>query len=262
MKAGLIAALVLLATAPAAFAVLRDPVPMRPSFPPVWAQHRAVAAAYRRGEPVYCGGGRGDAVALTFDDGPGPYTERILGELRAYGAHATFFLVGNRLRYWPEAARDETRLGTVGNHTWSHPTLTKMRSWLVWLEVLRTQYAVAQEVGWKPRLLRIPYARHDARTDRIVHGLGLVEVFWDVDARDDVPNARVSNVVANVERGLRPGAIVILHDIHPWTADALPQILQAISDRGLRAVSVPELLALDPPQPGHGCPYGPVSSGD
>jgi peptidoglycan/xylan/chitin deacetylase (PgdA/CDA1 family) len=262
MKPALIAALVSLAVVPAALAAFVEPVPLRVPSVPVWEQHRAVAAALRSGEPVYCGGGQSNAVALTFDDGPGPYTEQILAELRAAGAHATFFLVGNRIRYWPQAARDEARLGALGNHTWSHPRLTLMRSWLVWLELLRTQYAVAQDVGWKPRLMRVPYARHDARTDAIARRLGLLEVFWDVDSRDDVPNARVADVVRNVERGLRPGAIVILHDIHPWTAAALPAILAAIRERGLRAVSVPELLALDPPTPGAGCPYGAVTTGD
>jgi peptidoglycan/xylan/chitin deacetylase (PgdA/CDA1 family) len=137
-----------------------------------------------------------------------------------------------------------------------------MKSWLVWLELLRTQYTVSQADGSMPKLFRVPYARHDARVDRIARSLGLLEVFWDVDARDDVPNPRVSTIVRTVERGLRPGAIVIMHDIHPWTAEALPQILRAITLRGLRAVSVPELLALDPPRRGQGCPYAPVGGGD
>ena len=239
----------------AALALFVFPAPQRAAFPTAAEQHRAVAAALGRGEPVYCGGSHGDAVALTFDDGPGPYTAAVLAELRAAGAHATFFLVGNRLRYWPRAARAETRVGAVGNHTWSHPPLTKRRSWLVWLELLRTQYAVAQEVGRKPAMFRVPYALHTSRVDAIARSMGLLEVFWDVDARDDVPNAKVNDVVRNVERGLRPGAIVELHDIHPWTAAALPRILDAIAARGLRAVSVPELLALDPPTPHQGCPY-------
>jgi peptidoglycan/xylan/chitin deacetylase (PgdA/CDA1 family) len=259
MKTALIAALLLAAVVPAAFAAFREPIPHVPLYPSAWQQHRAVADALAGGEAVYCGGGSGNAVALTFDDGPGPYTEQILSELRAAGAHATFFLVGNRLQYWPELAREETLVGTVGNHTWSHPPLTQRPDWIVWLELMRTQYAVAQEVGWKPRLVRVPYALHSAATDAIVRKLGLVEVFWDVDSRDDVPNARVADVVRNVTRGLRPGAIVILHDIHPWTARALPQILAAIGARGLRAVSVPELLALDPPNAGGHCPYAPVA---
>ena len=258
MKTALVAALALVAFVPAAHAMERGPEPADVPHPTAAQQQRAIAALVRRGEPVYCGGPGGNAVALTFDDGPGPYTEQILSELRTAGAHATFFLVGNRLQYWPHAARDDARLGAVGNHTWSHPPLSKRRSWLVWLELMRTQYAIARDVGRTPALFRVPYALHTASVDAIARRLGLLEVFWDVDARDDVPNAKVKDVVRNVERGLRPGAIVELHDMHPWTVAAVPQILSAIVARGLRPVSVPELLALDPPAPHQGCPYGPV----
>jgi peptidoglycan/xylan/chitin deacetylase (PgdA/CDA1 family) len=256
MKATLIAALVLLAVSQAALAAYRPPEPVLVPLPSAAEQNSAVARALASGAPVYCGGEAGTAVALTFDDGPGPYTAQIVEELRAAGAHATFFLVGNRLRYWPDAAREETQIGAVGNHSWSHPMLPQLQSWLVWLEVMRTQYAIAQDVGRQPRLFRVPYAEHTKATDAIVRKLGLLEVFWDVDARDDVPNAKPAVVLRNVVRGLRPGAIVVMHDIHPWTAQALPKILDAIHARGLRAVSVPELLALDPPS--GGCPYAPV----
>jgi peptidoglycan/xylan/chitin deacetylase (PgdA/CDA1 family) len=257
MKAALIAALVLLALTQAALAAYRPPEPVLVPLPSAAEQSRAVAHALASGAPVYCGGPGGNAVALTFDDGPGPYTDQIVGELQAADAHATFFLVGNRLQYWPDAARAETQVGALGDHSWSHPMLPRLQPWLVWLEVMRTQYTLAQDVGRPPRLFRVPYAEHTKATDAIVRKLALLEVFWDVDARDDVPNAKVSAVVRNVVRGLRPGAIVIMHDIHPWTARALPQILDAIQARGLRAVSVPELLALDPPS--GGCPYAPVT---
>jgi peptidoglycan/xylan/chitin deacetylase (PgdA/CDA1 family) len=261
MRTPLLAALLLVAAIPAAVAAPErlTPGPGRPDFPPAWAQHHAVAQLLARRAIVSCGGGKGDAVALTFDDGPGPYTSQILDVLRRNGAHATFFVVGNRLAYWPHAAYAEARLGGVGNHTWSHAHLTRLPHWLVWLELMRTQYEVGGDVGWKPRLFRTPYAEHTPATDGIASKLGLVEVFWDVDAQDDVPHAKVSAIVRNVERGLRPGAIVVLHDIHPWTLRALPRILQAIRVRGLRAVSVQELLAIDPPAPGQRCPYDPVS---
>jgi peptidoglycan/xylan/chitin deacetylase (PgdA/CDA1 family) len=263
MRTPLLAALLLVALIPAAVAAPERPTPGlgRPSFPPAWAQRHAVAQLLEHRAIVSCGGGHADAVALTFDDGPGPYTARILDLLRRDGAHATFFVVGNRLAYWPEVAHVEARLGGVGNHTWSHPHLTRLPEWLVWLELMRTQYEVGTQVGWKPRLFRVPYAEHSPATDAVALELGLVEVFWDVDAGDDVAHARVDAIVRNVERGLRPGAIVLLHDIHPWTLRALPRILRAIRERGLRAVSVQELLALDPPVPGQRCPYAPLGVG-
>jgi peptidoglycan/xylan/chitin deacetylase (PgdA/CDA1 family) len=264
MRTPLLAAFVLVALIPAAAAAPERPTPGlgKPSFPPAWTQHRALAQVLERRAIVSCGGGRGDAVALTFDDGPGPYTTRILDVLRRNGAHATFFVVGNRLAYWPDAAHAEARLGGVGNHTWTHAHLTRLPHWLVWLELMRTQYEVDGQVGWKPRLFRTPYAEHSRATDEIALRLGLVEVFWDVDAGDDVAHPRVGAIVRNVERGLRPGAIILLHDIHPWTLHALPRILRAIRVRGLRAVSVQELLAIDPPAPGQRCPYAPVGAGD
>lgn len=246
------------ALAPPALAAFVEPAPYpRLVVPSQWEQRHAVAQALRRGAPVYCGGGRSNAVALTFDDGPGPYTEQLLRVLGDHGARATFFLVGNRLQYWPHAAREEVRLGVLGNHSWSHPRLTDLPRWLVWLELARTQDSIAQEVGWKPRLFRAPYELHDRMTDGVASALGLLEVFWSVDSGDDVPHAQVKTVVRNVLAGLHPGAIVLMHDLHPWTVAALPRILRAIRLRGLRTVTVPELLALDPPASKQHCPLAP-----
>ena len=252
-----VAAAALLVLAPVAVASRVGPEPhRRPHVPLQWEQRRAITLALRRGEPVYCGGGRSNAVALTFDDGPGPYTDAILRILREHDAHATFFVVGNRIQYWPGAPRDEAAEGAVGNHTWSHPHLTSLPHWLAWLELARTQYEAQHHIGWKPKLFRPPYAAHSRSIDTTARKLGLVEVLWNVDTRDDVRNARVRDVVRNAVAGLRPGAIVLMHEIHPWTVRALPEILRAVRLRGLRAVSVPELLALDPPAPGRHCPYG------
>ena len=249
----LAAALVLV---PLAAASRTGPEPYRrPHVPLQWEQRRAVKLLARRGEPVSCGSDRGNAVALTFDDGPGPYTEQLLAELRGAGAKATFFLVGNRIQYWPDAAREEAGLGAVGNHTWSHPRLTLLPGWLVWLELVRAQWEFFRQTGSKALLFRSPYELHSALTDGVVGSLGLLEVFWSVDSRDDVPHGHAATVARNVIGALRPGAIILMHDIHPWTVDAMPQILRAIRLRHLRAVTVPELLALQPPEPGQHCVY-------
>jgi peptidoglycan-N-acetylglucosamine deacetylase len=256
----LIAAVLFVGLVPAATAALRAPSEWAPRVPTLREQQRATDEVLARRAIVSCGGGHGDAVALTFDDGPGPYTERMIRILRRQHAHATFFVVGNRLEYWPELAREEARLGGVGNHTWTHPALTRLPHWLVWLELFRTQYAIEQDGARMPQLFRVPYALHSAAVDDIALRLGLVEVFWNVDSGDDVPHARVADIVKTVTRGIRPGSIVLMHDIHPWTLAALPHVLQAIRARGLRVVSVSELLALDPPASGQRCPY--PASGD
>lgn len=259
MRLALVVAATLgLLAVPLGLASLTGPEPHRRAHVPLQAeQRRAVAAALGRGEPVYCGGRRSNAVALTFDDGPGEYTRRIVAVLRAADARATFFVVGNRLQYWPGVLRDEETVGVVGDHSWSHAHLTQLPRWLAWLELARTQYAVTEELGRRPRLFRAPYEEHDAELDASVTSLGLVEVFWSVLSGDDRPKATARSVARHVLAGLRPGAIVLMHDLHPWTLKALPWILQAIRLRGLRAVTVPELLALDAPTEHQGCPLAP-----
>jgi peptidoglycan-N-acetylglucosamine deacetylase len=242
-----------LVAVPGALASREDGFHRRPHVPLQWEQHRIVSRLAVRGTTVYCGAGRSNAVALTFDDGPGPYTERLVHILRANDAHATFFVVGNRLPWWRDALRAEATVGVVGNHSFSHPRLTELPQWLVWLELLQAQHDARAVLGWKPRLFRAPYERHSPAVDEVVRRMGMLEVLWSVDSRDWIKGTTARRVVRNVLGALRPGAIVVLHDIHPWTVRAMPEILRAIRLRGLRAVSVPELLALDPPRPWTQC---------
>ena len=239
---------VALVAVPLGLASRTGPEPHRRPHVPLPAElRRAVTLAVDRGRPVYCGGRRSNAIALTFDDGPGEYTSRLVAILRRAGARATFFVVGNRLQYWPAVVRDEATVGVVGDHSWSHAHLTRLPRWLAWLELARTQYALSHVLGHTPRLFRAPYEEHDSSLDATAASFGLVDVFWSVVSGDDQPKPKptVRSVVRNVTAGLRPGAIVLMHDLHPWTVQAMPQILRAIRLRGLRAVTVPELLALD-----------------
>ena len=258
MRVALFLAVAALVAVPLALASRVGPEPYRrPHVVLQWEQTRALTAAARRGEPVYCGGGNSNVVALTFDDGPGPYTKRLLSLLRGANARATFFVIGSRLQYWPDVPHRESQVGAVGNHTWSHARLTEIPTWLAWAELLRTQYETSQDLGWKPRMFRPPYELHDRGTDAIVRSLGLVQVLWSATSGDDLKHPTRRSVARNVIRELQPGAIVLMHDIHPWTVDAMPAILKAIHARGLRAVSIPELLALDPPAPNQHCKFAP-----
>jgi peptidoglycan/xylan/chitin deacetylase (PgdA/CDA1 family) len=258
MRVVLCLAAATLVLVPLAAASRTGPEPYRrPHVVLQWEQTRALGIALRRGEPIYCGGGNAKVVALTFDDGPGPYTARLVSMLRDAGAHATFFLIGNRIRYWPNAAREEATVGAVGNHSWSHARLTTLPRWLVWSELVRSQYTAWRALGWKPRMFRAPYELHDAETDRLARTFGLVQVFWSATSGDDLARPTAKSVARNVVRELRPGAIVLLHDIHPWTIKAMPAILRAARARGIRLVSVPELLVLDPPGERQHCTFAP-----
>jgi peptidoglycan/xylan/chitin deacetylase (PgdA/CDA1 family) len=258
MRVALCLVVTALVAVPLALASRVGPEPYRrPHVVLQWEQTRALAAAVRRGEPISCGGGNANVIALTFDDGPGRHTSRLLSMLRAANAHATFFVIGSQLSWSSDLVREETQVGVVGNHTWSHPRLTELPTWLVWAELLRTQYEASRELGWKPRVFRPPYELRNDRTDAVVRSLGLVQVLWSATAGDDRVGKHPTkkSVARNVIRELRPGAIILLHDIHPWTVNAMPAILKAIKARGLRAVSIPELLVLDPPAPNQHCRF-------
>ena len=211
------------------------------------ARRSSLPTLAERGRPVYCGGGRGRYVALTFDDGPSRYTPRVLALLGRAGAHATFFVVGDRVRYWRGLVRAELERNAVGNHTWSHARLPGLSRRATYAEIARTQSAVVRTTGMRPILFRPPYELTSATATRITRALGLAIVLWSVDSGDSRPGATSDDVARTVIAGLKPGAIVLMHDIRPAAVEALPRILRALRRRRLHAVTVPELVALDPP---------------
>jgi peptidoglycan/xylan/chitin deacetylase (PgdA/CDA1 family) len=228
---------------------LAVPSAARTRLPPQEGSRRTTLQALaRKGVPLYCGGRHGRYVALTFDDGPSSYTARLLRVLARADARATFFVVGNRVSARSALVRIEERRGAVGNHTWSHPRLVGLERRVLVQELVRTQAAVVRATGGaRPLLFRPPYGAGTPAESAAVRALGLADVRWSVDSGDDRPGATAGSVVRTVTAGLRPGAIVLLHDAHPWTVAALPWILRAMQHRHLTAVTIPELVALDPP---------------
>lgn len=209
----------------------------------------AVAAFARRARPVYCGGRERRLVALTFDDGPGPYTGMALRELRRAGARATFFLVGRSIQRFPQWPRRERRLGAIGEHTLTHPYLPGLAPGAARHEIAGGQAAAAAAAGVRVRLFRPPYGAHTPAIDRLVARLGMVEVLWDVDSTDSrvAPPSNYATIASTVRHGIRPGSIVLFHENRGQTIRALRTILPMLSRRRLRAVTVPQLLRDDPP---------------
>jgi peptidoglycan/xylan/chitin deacetylase (PgdA/CDA1 family) len=227
------------------------------------AEARALGRFASLGLPIFCGGGTKPFVALTFDDGPGPYTERTMSMLTAAGDHATFFLVGRNLEYWPDLPARERALGAVGDHTWTHVGLAGASWSTLDEEVRRTRDALVSATGGPVGLFRPPLGSRDATLGTYLQSQGLVQVLWSVDSRDS-DGASPQEVLANTIAGLRPGAIVLLHENRGSTLSVLPDILKAVRAKGLQAVSVPYLLAFDPPSEDQlrsgGCAVAPVAS--
>jgi peptidoglycan-N-acetylglucosamine deacetylase len=185
------------------------------------------------------------SIALTFDDGPGPHAERLLDELAARRARATFFDVGQNAAARPELVRRQREEGhEIGNHSWSHPDLTRLAPDEVRAELDRTGEAIRDATGAEaPTLLRPPYGTHDAAVRDVARRMGMPLILWSVDTedwKDDRDAAHVTNAVLS---GARPGAIVLMHDIHATTPDALPAILDGLAADGYTFVTVSELYA-------------------
>jgi peptidoglycan/xylan/chitin deacetylase (PgdA/CDA1 family) len=201
------------------------------------------------GYPVRCGGDRKPLVALTFDDGPGPLSEATIAILRSAGARATFFLVGKELSGWPllvNIPSEELTVGTVGDHTWNHVSLLGKTYATLVSEVVSTQRAIAQTTGAPVVLFRPPYGAHDAFIDGFLQTHGLLEVLWSIDSLDS-QGASPDEILARVSSGLRPGAIILMHENRSTTLHVLPSILSLIKARGFKPVSVEQLLQRDPP---------------
>ncbi len=210
------------------------------------AQIAAVRRLAALGLPLYCAGRRGDMVALTFDDGPGPYTNLAIRKLEKHRARATFFLVGRNLGLVRGAVRRERALGAVGDHTWTHPLLTQLAPVAAESEIVRTQVALAQDSGAPVVLFRPPYGGRSQAIDQVARRHGMLEVLWTVDSADSL-GADYAGIARNVISGLHGGSIILMHENRGQTIRALLQILPEIERRHLRAVSLPELLAKDPP---------------
>jgi peptidoglycan/xylan/chitin deacetylase (PgdA/CDA1 family) len=181
-------------------------------------------------------GSRG--VAITFDDGPHPrWTPRVLEILRQQGATATFFVVGRKAEEYPEVVRAIVERGhAVGLHSYSHDRLFALRS------ERRVRDDLERGIGHRPALFRPPIGHTNPIVARVADALDLTVVGWTVGGRDGIASAQPGAVAARIERDLRDGAIVLLHDSpergdrEPAAVKALPAVLAAIEARGLRVV--------------------------
>lgn len=216
--------------------------------PPAAAPGPALAAA---APTAFEHGARsGDRVALTFDacttPGRDPYDPRIQEILDRLQAPATVFVGGGWARSEPAAlaalARDP--LIELGNHTYSHPHLTRLPAAAIRDELARTQAEIAAVTGRVPTLFRPPYGEYDAHVLRAAAAEGLTTVEYDLPSGDPDPRVSARALVSWVLREARPGSIVVMHLNHPRfrTAEALPAIVSGLRARGLELVTVGELL--------------------
>ena len=180
-------------------------------------------------------------IALTFDDGPGPYTPQVLAVLEQYHVPATFFEIGEMVADYPQYSREVVAAGyPVEDHTWSHPDLSDIPLAQVEYQIDRAQEEIRSVTGVTPACLRPPYDAWDAGVLDQVAQDGLTTMSYSVDSRDwTLPG--VQAIVANVVGAAFPGAVVDMHDgggPRYETVEALPQVIDGLRARGYSFVAI------------------------
>ncbi len=199
------------------------------------------------------GGHRGHELALTFDDGPGPYTLQLVHVLSSLHVHATFFAIGEEEQWFTAGTHAELHSGdVVGDHTETHPMMALLSAHAQHEELFEQMLRIQLLGGPTPRLFRPPYGSFDATTFKELRALHLLMVLWS----DDTSDYTLPGTAAIVQRalaGAHPGAIILMHDAggnRSETVAALPAIVRGLRRRGLEPVTIPRLLLDDPPPRG------------
>ena len=185
-------------------------------------------------------------IAMTFDDGPHPQnTPRLLDMLRERNIKATFYVVGRLTKLYPHLIRRMVAEGhEIGNHTTNHPDLSKMSKAAVRKELNTGRDLIIAASGIKPRTLRPPYgALTSSQRSWIFQEYGYPIILWDVDP-EDWKKPGVSVVSSRILNGTRNGSIVLAHDLHKSTVDAMPATFDGLLRKGHKFVTVSQLLTL------------------
>lgn len=186
-------------------------------------------------------------VALTFDDGPDPHsTPALLDILESRGVKANFFVLGSLVQGNEEIILRMQRLGMgVENHTWSHPKLTALSAAAVDDQLARTNAELSRVLGHTPRYMRPPYG---AWTPGITPTHGMRPVLWEVDPLDWLYRDPAV-VTRNVLTAAEAGDVILLHDIHQTSVNAVPTIIDGLDERGFTFVLLDDIFAARPDCP-------------
>jgi len=183
-------------------------------------------------------------IALTFEDGPHPlYTSLILDTLKSRDQKATFFLLGNRAVEYPELTIRIANEGhLIGNHTWSHPQLTRLSNEELLNQIDKTNTSIFNLTGFVPTLYRPPYGIYN---ENVITLANRPAILWSIDPLD--LKYKDSDYITNyILDHAFDGAIILLRDTNPYTTQSLSAIIDGLERSGYEIVTVDELLNLTP----------------
>ena len=199
---------------------------------------------------VQLAGHRRREVALTFDDGPSPYTHDVLRVLNRMHARATFFVVGREVAIYKRLVADEVRAGNdVGDHTMSHPPLAQLSAAAQSEQIGGDARLIKAAGAPGPRLMRPPYGSFNTTTLQVLRAQRMLLVLWSVDTKD-YARPGTARIIYTAVSGAQPGAVILMHDgggERSETVAALPRIITRLRQRGFRLVTLSQLVKDDPP---------------
>jgi peptidoglycan/xylan/chitin deacetylase (PgdA/CDA1 family) len=219
---------------------LSGPIPRNPDMPYGSDFSRGAGVTFTR-VPV-----AGKFIAITYDDGPHPQnTPRLLDILRARNIKATFYVIGRSVDLYPQIVRRTVAEGhEIGNHSYTHRLMSKLGDSEVRSEMSRTSDSVMRASGVRMKTMRPPYGGLLQRQRELVHQeFGYPTILWSVDPLDwKRPGASV--ITSRILENTAAGGIVLAHDLHAQTVDAMPATLDGLLRRGFQFVTVSQLIAM------------------
>ena len=182
-------------------------------------------------------------VALTFDDGPAPFTDRLVGLLDAADAKATFFMIGNKVAANPAGAKRVAEAGMeIGNHTWEHPNMTTIPARYVPEQLSKAQQAIVAATGQTPTLWRPPGGLTDEGVNAQAAKAGLAGILWDVIPFDWINDSDTAATRYMLMTQIKPGSVVLFHDSYSSTVDLVEQFIPVLKANDYHLVTVSQLL--------------------
>ena len=202
--------------------------------------------AETQAKPVDCA--KDKCVAFTFDDGPTPFTDRLIQVLGDADVTATFFLIGNKVAANPEGAKRLADAGMeIGNHTWEHPNMTTIPAADVPAQFAKAQEAIAAATGTTPTIWRPPGGLTDDAVNAVAARFGLAGINWDVIPFDWINDSNTAATRYMLMTQIKPGSVVLFHDTYSSTVDLVYQFLPVLKANGYHLVTVSQLLGARAP---------------
>lgn len=181
-------------------------------------------------------------IAITFDDGPTPYSDEFMAVFEQYNATASFFMLGSNIAQYPDTVKHMVENGfEICNHSWDHKSIATDDKALIIKEIFDTQDAIYQLTGHEPTRIRPPYGAYNDLTYETANGNDIHITLWNVDT-EDWRNRNASTTLSRAKDGAFDGAIILFHDLYPTSLEAIKEFVPYLQSQGYQLVTVSDLF--------------------